>query len=697
MSPDLTPDGHKRGPRRLYMREFMRQKRASNVANNLPFRGVDGEGGGEKGVRHPGYHAYFLLRAGRDVVLPANGDVRIKTSEALEVLSRLDPKACYVAYFFNYDVTKILEDVSFDKLGRLLDRQSRTPDGRGRPYPVSYGPYDFDYLPGKEFKVRKRSGDEQSPWIVVNDVGSFFQCSFVKALEQWSIGTDEQRAIIAAGKLQRGDFDTDQLEEIDRYNEMEIVLLEQLMEKFRAACYNVGLYPANWQGPGQLAKALLAKYNVPKSKRIPMFQDPEYQGLLDYGRNAYYGGRPELMAIGPVDRPCWQYDINSAYPAAMREVPCLMHGGWEHVNAKRYSELMAGKSGLPDCSILYGSYRDRERGKVSTGWYGLPFRTETGSIHYPGSGRGWYWDFEVRASIHQQFHVEDAWVYTRQCDCKPLGWIEEVYQQRLALGKDGPGMVLKLAMNSVYGVCVQSVGSPEYSNPIWASFITAWCRTKIQTFIHGSISCSAGRCGEDILMVATDSVATWRERGDVEDSKVLGGWSVEAHPRGLFLVQPGVYYGSSGKHAKTRGVPLAIMEEKEQEFRAAFREMVESQRLDLGDVRVPQHMFVGIRYALQRRNQKLLGQWIELGEDDGSGKVGKAIRFDWTTKRLDYPIVPPGPHHSYIRTFPKPGSPDECTVPYSKDIGGLVARGEQRLALADQPDWAPMIEPGEMG
>jgi hypothetical protein len=599
-----------------------------------------------------------------------------------------------VGYFFDYDVTKILEDLPFAKLERLMNRGSRIrKDGRG-VFPVDYGPYQLDYLPRKEFKVRKGNG----PWVVINDVGPFFQCRFVEALRKWKIGTEDELRVIEAGKDMRGNFEYADLQTIDTYNRTEIVLLEKLMEKFRDACTTVGLQPAKWQGPGQLAKALMQKHGVPRSKDVPLLNDPDFTGLMEYGRKAFYGGRPELPAIGPVNRPVYQKDINSAYPAAMLSVPCLMHGGWSF---EEYgpSGLDADKIGTEN-AIVFGTFSPRNVPSQQRPpmLYGLPFRSDDGTICYPGAGKGWYWNGEIRSAVHQSFRADSAWVYDRNCSCSPLEFIGDEYLKRLALGKDDAGIALKLALNSVYGIAVQSIGKPEYANPVWGSYITSWCRTKINDFIHSSPSCQQGECGRDILMIATDSVATWRRRDDVPDSKVLGEWSTEVHPRGMFLIQPGLYFGSSGGRAKTRGVPLAAITEKEDEFRSAFDKMVESKCLDDGDVRVPQRMFVGIRYALHRRNQKLLGQWIDMGHvEKGTGIAsGKTVKFDWTTKRLAYPVIPPGPSHSYIETFPQPGDPNKTTTPYSKDIGGVMQRELLRLALEAQPEWAPSIEPGEM-
>lgn len=686
--------------RRAYMRDYMRERRGNGMVADRPFRGIDGEGGGEQGTVHPGYHAYFLLRTGAARLVPTRGASRIRTLDALRFIASLPLGFEYVGYFFDYDVTKILEDVPFPKLQRLMDRKSRERrDGRGI-FPVTYGPYEFDYLPRKEFKVREIGGK----WRVISDVGPFFQCKFVEALEAWNIGAPEELDLIRSGKALRGNFLVTELEEIERYCLMEIRLLEALMEKFRKACTEVGLRPSKWQGPGQLAKALMAKNGVPRSRDVPLLSDGTYSDLLTYGRNAYYGGRPEIAAIGPVNRPVFQWDINSAYPAAMMDVPCLMHGGWEF---EEYVGGMPPDRIRADYAIVYGTFTRRieESGTDTSGkrpvrvplWNGLPFRKADGTICYPGSGTGWYWDFEIRAAIHQTFTAYSAWVYNRQCECKPLAWIGGAYEERLRLGKDGPGLSLKLAINSVYGICVQSIGRPEYANSIWGSFITAHCRTRVQEFIHSSPSCAAGTCGVDVLMVATDSIATWRDRTDLTESKELGGWSREVHPRGMFLVQPGLYYGSSGKRAKTRGVPLAVMEQKEQEFRDAFERMLTSKSLADGDVRVPQKMFVGIRYALHRRNVKLLGQWIALGaSDDDSDSGGKVIRFDWTTKREAFPVLAPTANRSYLETFPILGTADSVTTPYTKDIGGIAARETERLSMADQPDWASFIEPGEM-
>lgn len=687
----VKSDRHREG----YMRDYMRQRRQSRLGSseNTPFVGIDGEGGDLPS----GYHAYFLLRAGDALLRPSGDNVRLTTSECLRFITDQPIDKVLVGYYFDYDVTKILEDVPFYKLERLMDRSKRMRrDGKG-VFPVDWGGYEFDYLPRKEFKVRRVfSESEKGPWVYVNDVGSFFQSRFVEALDKWKIGTADEREKIGIGKEQRSTFTVNDIETILPYNALEIKTLQELMEKFRDACIKTGYLPAKWQGPGQLAEAAFRKHKLPLSKNVPLLNDPEYDDLLTFSRQAFYGGRPELSAIGPVDRPLYQWDINSAYPSAMLSVPCLIHGRWEK---KEYKRPRLAENLTNDYAIYYGSFTAHPftRSNKRPVFFGLPIRTKDGSIHYPASGRGWYWAFEIRASIHQTFRVETSWEYTRECDCTPLDFVRDLYAERISLGKNDAGIVLKLLLNSLYGKTVQSIGSPKYANPIWGSYITAHCRAQIQSFIHSSPWCTdkARRCGQDIVMIATDSLCTFNVRDDIVPSENLGGWSVEEHPRGMFLVQPGLYFGSSSKgRPKTRGVPRSVMETMENDFRVAFQKMVSSRKLADGDVTVPQTMFCGIRYALHRHNVKLLGQWIEF-EDPDTGRTGKTIKFDWTSKRREYPVVSPIPGiKGYIETFPKDGDPNTETVPYSKDIGGVALRAFLRTMFLDpQPDWVPMIEP----
>lgn len=681
-----------------YMRQYMQKYRAEGrqdgtVRNRSlvrDFVGCDGEGA----TNPNGYHGYFMTRVGEQTLWALKGNIRLSTRECLNFLTRLDPNRIYVGYFFDYDSTKMLEDLPWSKLDRLMNRELRT-GFNGQTFPVDYEGFQLDYLPHKYLKVRRMiSQDEDkttwSPWIEISDVGSFFQMSFLRAIQVWNVGTEEEQELIRIGKAQRASFDVEiNSQEIDTYNALEIRLLQELMTRFREACQQAGYVPKRWQGPGLLAEAMLRKHGVSETARVSLLNDEAFSSLVEYGRKAYYGGRFEVSQIGPINVPAWQDDINSAYPHAMRFLPCLEHGGWEFVNDPGYDSYSlrtrfqkpTGRIG-ESFAIVAGSFK-RHRSTALSFWYGLPIRTRSGSIVYPEEGRGWYWSFEVDSAIHQDFTVESMWVYTRQCKCRPLAFVEEVYTERKKLGKNGPGIVLKLGMNSLYGKMCQSIGKPKYANSIWASFITAFPRMMIQDYIHASPLCPKG-CGRDIVMVATDSVTSLIERNDIAISEKLGEWSRECHPDGIFTVQPGVYFGSSGKPTKTRGFARTIVDRYRDDFITAFQRMVDTGDMNEGVIALPVQVFVGIRYALQRHDMSLMGQWLEFGSHTTAGKL---MSFDWTTKRQPVAINPT-PNRPWILTLPMQGSVEMETVPYSKDIGGLLEREEMRTAFEGQPDWS---------
>lgn len=661
-----------------------KQNRNGKARKARPFVAVDGEGYDDENGRH----LYNMLRVGDDLLEPGNGRV-LTTWECLDFLCSRNPDNIYVAYYFDYDVTKILENISWYKLGRLVDRDSRRSNyGDTFPVDLQDGTYQIDYMRGKYFKCRKyirseigEAGKEKriyTKWIVINDVGPFFQCRFPDALAAWNVGTAKQISDIRDGKDQRNYHSIEDVARIKEYNHLECVLLAELMEQFRQACIDVGYIPRKWQGPGQIAEVMLDVNGIPRSKDVDLLRNPANKRLLEFGRNAFYGGRPETTGVGRFVGPVYQWDINSAYPYALLHVPCLVHGTFRH---DRKSER-TGSLCIEPLSLCYGSFKKKdEPGRPIL--YGLPFRTESGVIMYPESGRGWYWGFEILASEHQSFAAEETYTYIRNCDCQPFHWIRDVYAMRRGMGKDGRGIVLKLALNSLYGKMAQSIGSPKFANPIWASFITAFCRTQVQSLIHQHDK--EKRCGEGVAMIATDAIFTCHEL-DVDDNKELGGCSKEVHPNGIFIVQPGLYFRSSldadgNVHTpKTRGVPKSKVIEYRDQFERNYQRMRESRDVAEGDVEIRLRSFVGIRQAIHRNNRTVLGQWVP---------TTKRISFDWSNKR-DLHFTNSSPFIQHIGTYPYREPPQEETTPYNKDIGALFA--EERIEQEDQPDWADTFD-----
>lgn len=622
-----------------------KQQYRQRVLKEMPFCAVDGEGGGRDDLERQNY---LLLRAGEHLLF--NNNVPLTTDDCLGFLSGLSPDQLYVAFYFDYDVTMILRDTSRTVRERILKPMVFEPGTRRATY---VGDYEIEYMPRKYFKVKHKDAKE---WVTINEVGPFFQCSFYKAITDWQIGTEAEREAVLKGKQARTDFETMTAEEIE-YNRIECNHLEQLMTAFRDVCSETGYTPAKWQGPGFLASAMMKMHSIPKRQELAL---PD--GLLPFANAAYYGGRFEIFKTGPVSN-VHEYDIISAYPEAMQHLPCLEHGTWTE------------GSGDPQTDDVYCAAVGFEHDASACAVANLPIRDrKSGSIYWPYRGNGIYWGCEIDAAQRHTTRITDwrkHWVYHRECDCKPFKFIQEVFAKRKEIGKGTKGYSLKLAINSLYGKTAQSIGTAPYANPVWAGLITAHTRARL-------IQAYSSIDSRNLVMLATDGVYT-TEPVDVPIGDWLGDWETKCYDE-IFIVQPGIYFLSGGARPKTRGVPMAVVSSKEQEFRETFRQWQEGGTNLFGAPRaypsvcVPLHAFIGLKLANSWGKPDQAGKWVDTTRD---------ISFDFRTKR-EFAIN----EHGCIHTFPRPGSRDLYSQPYARDIGRWRRDAEELdNLLGAQPDF----------
>lgn len=633
---------------------------------NLPFCGIDGEGG-----NIDGHHEYLLLRAGEFAL---DLDHPLSYMECLPFLCDLPKDRIWVSYFFDYDVTMILRRLPVERLTRLLDIDCRRIPGRPcSSFPIDFGPYQIDYVPRKELRVRRRphKGDT-APWTIIHDVGSFFQSSFVAALRRWFGETINDEWVpessqvgaiinkIAEGKDLRNEFG--HITEYEReYNKLEIKMLELLMERFRSMCTDLDIRPAKWQGPGNLVSAVFKREKLPPNRDITLFDThPE---LMLMANAAYYGGRFEPPYFGEIPGPIYQSDLNSAYANTYRTLPCLVHGTW--MVSQRLPKAGSG--------IYLAEVTFKHPPGLSLGT--LPIRTQKGSLIFPMSGKGVYWSTELDIARKHgvKLTVHKVYTYTKACDCQHFDFVYRLYDLRKKLGRDGKGLVIKIVLASTYGKLAQSVGCAPYSNPIWAGLIVSHVRAEL---IDAALQTHGGA---DVLMLATDGLFARTPRTLLHGPE-LGEWTVTKH-ESMFIVQSGVYF-LPGKKPKTRGIPQSRVIAHEDDFRQVWTDYLEGR--ELKPVHVPLRVFVGLRLALQRNKPELAGEWLDLADNEDSEYGAKKVTFDWSTKRTNPEVV-----GTFVRTDPIMGSPLLESVPYNRIIGGL--RAAERLVLADQPDWGDTL------
>ena len=509
--------------------------------DNMPtkFVCIDGEGV----TRPDGTHLYVLLGVGDTQITNPDGLSFAEIADFLwEQFQEHGTKGvAYVGFFLNYDFVQWLKGLREERARMLLTAEGRITRANSTkhaaPHPVWYDGWEFDILGTKRFKLRK-SGT--SRWMNICDTGPFFQKSFLKVIDpkEWSepIVTGEEYATVSKGKAKRATayLDTAML----RYNALENEILARVLCKLNEGFQSLGinLKPNQWFGPGQAAQAWLTDRAI-TSERL---QEITPSSVMEAARMSYFGGWFELTAHGIITGLTHEYDINSAYPYIISTLPCLEHGTWTHA---RYAQT-------GDASYLRLVYAVIAGNDPHIG--AMLHRDPKGNIYRPHQTEGWYWLHELQAAKNAGLIIEcrisESYTYY-PCDCPaPLREVRNIYNLRREVGKKTPlGIACKLVPNSLYGKFAQSVGSPKYANPVYASLITAGCRTMILNAIAshpgGSSAC---------VMVATDGVYFTSPHPSLEISGNLGDWDTD-QKENLLLFKPGVYWDDKARADIQRG------------------------------------------------------------------------------------------------------------------------------------------------
>lgn len=513
---------------------------------------VDGEG-----INLPnGEHRYVLFGVGQDQIENEKG---LGWNEILEFLySKYRRGYAFVGFYLGYDFDRWLRTMPEKKVERLLtsegreSRKSSSPNLHSRVLPVDM-PFNWqiNMLGKKMFEFRKRSChcdifyckcSGKGPWMRICDSGSFFQSSFLKAIDpsKWTnpIVTDDEYELIKKGKENRADADHI-TEEMRFYNRLENEILTRLMNVLNSGFLEMGivLAPGQWFGPGQAAQKWLKKEKVTTAKQI---NESVPIWFLEAARQSYFGGWFEIMMHGIIPGESHEYDINSAYPYIISSLPCLLHGSYKqgmgtYDNQGRGQRIVLVRARL-------SSYQKGRFCGIGT----MLHRDKSDRILRPTRTSGWFWLHEIeaakRAKLIRYCHVFE-WVSYEPCNCEPpMRNVADLYDLRIRIGKDTPlGKGCRLAYNSMYGKFAQSVGNPVFANAIWASLITSECRTMI---LDAIATHPKGKW--HVCMVATDAVFFATPHPGLPISKRLGEWDYTTR-RNLTLFKPGVYWDDKAR------------------------------------------------------------------------------------------------------------------------------------------------------
>lgn len=543
----------------------IRPKGTHHELSGSRFVCIDGEGFTDA----LGVHRYMMLGIGDDQIINKSG---LEFDEILEFLyDHYESGTVYAGFFLGYDFTQWLRSLPYERAAMLLSadgirkRQRKVTGNHAiAPHPVEYQNWQFDLLGGKRFRFRPKRCDCQvqscpckpkAPWMYVCDTGGFFQTSFLNVINpaKWPepIVTPEEYATILEGKAARATAACDSTSAA--YNRLENMILARVLSKYREGleAVDVHLSASKWFGPGQAAQAWM-------HGRAPKREDLEAtvpKWFREAAGESYFGGWFEIMMHGKIPGITHEYDINSAYPYIISSLPCLLHASYERGTGK--PNPVAGQLCLVRARVWTQSYAERRKPHyIGT----MLHRDAGGRISRPLITEGWFWHHELAAArkagcitrITNDRYYEWMTITPGECpyECNPhpMRDVRSLYLRRLAVGKDTPfGIAAKLIYNSMYGKFAQSVGNPLYGNPIYASLITAGCRTMI---LEAIATHPKGK--SNVAMVATDGVFFLDEHPRLPLSQSLGEWS-HAKRSNLTLFKPGVYWDDATRGQIAQG------------------------------------------------------------------------------------------------------------------------------------------------
>jgi hypothetical protein len=277
----------------------------------------------------------------------------------------------------------------------------------------------------------------------------------------------------------------------------------------------------------------LAKRYLMKNTEYPVTWKSNALNL--FARSAYHGGIFSTHKLG-IYHDVWDYDINSAYPYEMLNLPNWDNGEYR-LNIEKPSDTP------------YGWYEC----EFDCEW--IPYETDY-KIFYPiGKRKQWItrkeYDWMKEHGYECEFIQGHEWIQTKEEFESPFSWIDKMYKERQRIKTEHPEDIrekaIKLLINSTYGKTAQHKPSEtEVTNYMYASYITAGTRLQIADI--------ANEYYDSVIQIATDGIMLEEEIG-LPISRKIGDWEVNRYDKVLVLGS-GRYQAFNGEEyfTKLRGI-----------------------------------------------------------------------------------------------------------------------------------------------
>ena len=438
----------------------------------------------------------------------------ISFEEIAQFLLR-NERAWIFFYNMSYDAECIL---------KLLPKKVFDPYRQSKEMKFTYHDYVIFYIPGKRLTIRKGRHT-----VSCYDIAQYFDNKPLKIAYEENIGkslnedylqTKEKRSSFSLRYFQR------HKREIRKYCIQDCKMTKELAEYWiELFCETFGFYPRSWISSGYLAEKVLVFNQIP----IPYFHEIEYP-IQDLAWRCFYGGRFELIKRGFIGE-CYLYDINSAYPYALTQIPDITNGKW-----------FDGTKINPKSKLGFFHIRAIISDDVKIAPF--PFKTQNDRIIYPTGEFETFVTLEELKSVFGDdrisYKILDSYQFipAKNCEYPFRDFIETLYYKRLKLKEEKNPLerAIKVILNSIYGKMAQRV-SNRMGNlfvPVISSSITGFARAQMYDFMRKN------RLENETVAFATDSLACTRKIPGL-DSLDLGDMKLDKSGNDAYFLSNGFY------------------------------------------------------------------------------------------------------------------------------------------------------------
>jgi hypothetical protein len=447
---------------------------------------------------------------------------------------------------------------------------------------IKYKGYNIFYISKKILSISEIKGKKGS--IKLYDNSQYYEYMSLDSASEKYLGSGKLEDVSAKKIGESRKYYDENYDEIVKYCKRDAELTLKLallaMENIR----KLGFNPSNPISPASISRKYQRKRGFPVS--LKKMKGNELKANV-FAMKAYKGGVFATYKRGYFQQPLFDYDLNSAYPSIMIDLPDWRNGRFEFIEEKPETY----QYGWVYCEIdtEYIPYQEDEHYTVKEIYEGIgewDMKYTAKKVTYPTGLRvavitteEYRW-LKKNGEYVKWLGEGMGWIKENDKYPNPFGWLKEMYTKRKEAKKDNPALAttMKLLMNSLYGSTVQRKnGIGDLSNFCYGSYITG--RARIQMFDVKKKNPKA------IANIATDGLLS-TEKLPLRVSDKLGEWEYNEYTKGI-IIGNGIRQlwkadGSFETHAR------GITSDRKYDLLAALEKVKDKSEIGVGRTRVIQ-------------------------------------------------------------------------------------------------------------